>query len=104
MRSLNPPKIREFNYTKNDEKYTAHQVTWIGPPARRQEGAYLNRYVTDEQRSRRPISGIFQARARVNMETTACSSWFAAPAASISSAARLPRRPAVVGRPSRTNV
>jgi hypothetical protein len=26
-----------------------------GPPARREEGAYLNRYVTDEQRSRRPI-------------------------------------------------
>jgi hypothetical protein len=25
------------------------------PPARREEGAYLNRYVTDEQRSRRPI-------------------------------------------------
>ena len=26
-----------------------------GPPARREEGAYLNRYVTDEQRGRRPI-------------------------------------------------
>ena len=26
-----------------------------GPPARREEGAYLNRYVTDEQRRRRPI-------------------------------------------------
>jgi hypothetical protein len=26
-----------------------------GPPARREEGAYLNRYVTDEQRSHRPI-------------------------------------------------
>src|ERR1700691_2345736 len=26
-----------------------------GPPARREEGAYLHRYVTDEQRSRRPI-------------------------------------------------
>ena len=26
-----------------------------GPPARRDEGAYLNRYVTEEQRSRRPI-------------------------------------------------
>src|SRR5580698_11549528 len=26
-----------------------------GPTARREEGAYLNRYVTDEQRSRRPI-------------------------------------------------
>ncbi len=26
-----------------------------GPPARREEGAYLKRYVTDEQRSRRPI-------------------------------------------------
>jgi hypothetical protein len=26
-----------------------------GPPARCEEGAYLNRYVTDEQRSRRPI-------------------------------------------------
>jgi hypothetical protein len=27
----------------------------MGGPARREEGAYLNRYVTDEQRSRRPI-------------------------------------------------
>src|ERR1700738_729544 len=26
-----------------------------GPSARREEGAYLNGYVTDEQRSRRPI-------------------------------------------------
>ena len=26
-----------------------------GPPARREEGAYLNRYVPDEQRGRRPI-------------------------------------------------
>src|SRR5215468_7561462 len=26
-----------------------------GPPARREEGAYRERYVTDEQRSRRPI-------------------------------------------------
>jgi hypothetical protein len=26
-----------------------------GPSARRDEGAYLNRYVTEEQRSRRPI-------------------------------------------------
>src|SRR6516162_1045355 len=26
-----------------------------GPPARREEGAYLNRYVTDKQRGRRPI-------------------------------------------------
>jgi hypothetical protein len=26
-----------------------------GPSARREEGAYLNAYVTDEQRSRRPI-------------------------------------------------
>src|SRR5258708_22745795 len=26
-----------------------------GPPARREEGAYLKRYVTDEQRSCRPI-------------------------------------------------
>jgi hypothetical protein len=25
------------------------------PPARREEGAYLNRYVTDEQRRSRPI-------------------------------------------------
>jgi len=27
----------------------------MGPPARREEGAYLNRYLTDEQRSRRSI-------------------------------------------------
>jgi len=26
-----------------------------GPSARREEGAYLDRYVTDEQRGRRPI-------------------------------------------------
>src|SRR5580704_1712214 len=26
-----------------------------GPPARREEGPYLNRYVTDEQRGRQPI-------------------------------------------------
>ena len=26
-----------------------------GPPVRRKEGAYLNGYLTDEQRSRRPI-------------------------------------------------
>ncbi len=26
-----------------------------GPPARRKEEGYLNRYVTDEQRSRQPI-------------------------------------------------
>jgi hypothetical protein len=26
-----------------------------GPPARREEGTYLERYVTDEQRNRRPI-------------------------------------------------
>src|SRR4029077_4465126 len=37
-----------------------------GPPARREEGAYLNRYVTDEQRGRRPI---FNATLR------AASSW-----------------------------
>ena len=32
-------------------------LRWIqnGSPARREEGAYLDRYVTDEQRSRRPI-------------------------------------------------
>ncbi|MBV8378572.1 MAG: hypothetical protein JO279_16365 [Verrucomicrobia bacterium] len=32
-----------------------------GPPARREEGAYLNRYVTDEQRSRRPIATLWAA-------------------------------------------
>src|SRR6266481_5071475 len=37
------PKSLEFRCVQN------------GPSARREEGAYLNRYVTDEQRSRRPI-------------------------------------------------
>jgi len=35
--------------------YNDDIVAFNGPPARREEGAYLNRYVTDEQRSRRPI-------------------------------------------------
>src|SRR5260221_6278740 len=35
--------------------YLAYGCVQNGPPARREEGAYLNRYVTDEQRSRRPI-------------------------------------------------
>src|SRR5580692_3836760 len=36
-------------------KYEVFCSDQNGPPARREEGAYLNRYVTDEQRSRRPI-------------------------------------------------
>jgi len=36
-------------------KYEVYCCDQNGPPARREEGAYLNRYVTDEQRSRRPI-------------------------------------------------
>ena len=36
-------------------KYEVFCCDQNGPPARRGEGAYLNRYVTDEQRSRRPI-------------------------------------------------
>src|SRR4029077_7484566 len=36
-------------------KYEVFCCDQNGPPARRDEGAYLNRYVTDEQRSRRPI-------------------------------------------------
>src|SRR4030088_2985262 len=35
--------------------YLAYGCVQNGPPARREEGAYLNRSVTDEQRSRRPI-------------------------------------------------
>jgi hypothetical protein len=35
--------------------YLAYGCVQNGPSARREEGAYLNRYVTDEQRSRRPI-------------------------------------------------
>jgi len=41
--SVPSPKSPEFRCVQN------------GPPARREEGAYLNGYVTDEQRSRRPI-------------------------------------------------
>jgi hypothetical protein len=36
-------------------KYEVFCCDQNGPPARREEGAYLDRYVTDEQRSRRPI-------------------------------------------------
>src|SRR6202795_77024 len=36
-------------------KYEVFCCDQNGPPARREEGAYLNRYVNDEQRSRRPI-------------------------------------------------
>jgi hypothetical protein len=36
-------------------KYHGFRCDQNGPPARREEGAYLNRYVTDEQRRRRPI-------------------------------------------------
>src|SRR5271165_3481715 len=36
-------------------KYEVFCCDQNGPPARREEGAYLNRYVTDEQRSLRPI-------------------------------------------------
>jgi hypothetical protein len=36
-------------------KYHGFRSDQNGPSARREEGAYLNRYVTDEQRSRRPI-------------------------------------------------
>src|SRR5580704_10124275 len=36
-------------------KYEVFCCVQNGPPARREEGAYLNRYVTDEQRGRRPI-------------------------------------------------
>src|SRR6516225_7967981 len=40
-----------------------------GPPARRDEGAYLNGYVTEEQRSRRPI---FIATLRAARLLTGC--------------------------------
>ncbi|HEX6565806.1 MAG TPA: hypothetical protein VF020_16075 [Chthoniobacterales bacterium] len=36
-------------------KYHGFRCDQNAPSARREEGAYLNRYVTDEQRSRRPI-------------------------------------------------
>src|ERR1700752_385137 len=36
-------------------KYEVFCCDQNGPPARREEGAYPNRYVTDEQRSGRPI-------------------------------------------------
>ena len=36
-------------------KYRGFRCDQNGPPARREEGTYLDRYVTDEQRSRRPI-------------------------------------------------
>src|ERR1700736_4159026 len=36
-------------------KYEVFCCDQNGPSARREEGAYLNRYVTDEQRGRRPV-------------------------------------------------
>jgi hypothetical protein len=50
-------------------KYEVFCCDQNGPPARREEGAYLNRYVTDEQRSRRPI---FIATLRAARLLTGC--------------------------------
>src|ERR1700748_2251004 len=46
---------RPDNASVPSPKYEVYCCDQNGPPARREEGAYLNRYVTDEQRSRRPI-------------------------------------------------
>jgi hypothetical protein len=55
-----PPSIRKESSTTAltsvlSPKYEVFCCDQNGPQARREEGAYLNRYVTDEQRSRRPI-------------------------------------------------
>src|ERR1700748_3141154 len=46
---------RPDNASVPSPKYEVYCCDQNGPPARREEGAYLNRYATDEQRSRRPI-------------------------------------------------
>ena len=52
----NIQRLRERYFTvscsRNKHNFRCDQN---GPPARREEGAYPERYVTDEQRSRRPI-------------------------------------------------
>src|SRR5258708_34178987 len=49
------PRICEAGTSVPSPKSLGLRCIQNGPPARREEGAYLNRYVTDEQRSRRPI-------------------------------------------------
>ena len=53
--SLEFPQCRWYQASVLSPKYEVFCCDQNGPPARREEGAYLNRYVTDEQRSRRPI-------------------------------------------------
>jgi hypothetical protein len=44
-----------FSPSAPSHMYLAYGCVQNGPPARREEGAYLNGSVTDEQRGRRPI-------------------------------------------------
>src|SRR5258705_13740336 len=46
---------RTWPFSVLSPKYEVFCCDQNGPPGRREEGAYLNGYVTDEQRSRRPI-------------------------------------------------
>src|ERR1700674_1213219 len=50
-----PNLALRFDTSVLSPKYEVFCCDQNGPPARREEGAYLNRYVTDEQRSRPPI-------------------------------------------------
>src|ERR1700730_11214505 len=52
--SLTYPRLTA-NASVLSPKYEVFCCDQNGPPARREEGAYLKRYVTDEQRGRRPI-------------------------------------------------
>src|SRR6202049_3002428 len=57
MQGVASPLCRLTNLVPSvlSPKYQVLCCDQNGPSARREEGAYLNRYVTDEQRSRRPI-------------------------------------------------
>src|ERR1700680_3676556 len=57
MQGVASPLCRLTNLVPSvlSPKYEVFCCDQKGPSARREEGAYLNRYVTDEQRSRRPI-------------------------------------------------
>src|SRR6202140_1620344 len=51
----NPSNFGPDQFSAPSPKSLGFRCVQNGPSARREEGAYLNRYVTDEQRGRRPI-------------------------------------------------
>src|SRR6516165_5515836 len=50
-----PANIHRSEISAPSSKSLGLRCVQNGPPERREEGAYLNRYVTDAQRGRRPI-------------------------------------------------